>query len=32
MNKTKVDDMLIEMVTPKEIEDKFGRGEGLTQE
>ena len=34
MNKTKVDDMLIEMVTPKvkEIEEKFGRGEGLTQD
>ncbi len=34
MNKTRVDDMLIEMITPKvkEIEEKFGRGEGLTQE
>ncbi len=34
MNKTKVDDMLIEMITPKvkEIEEKFGRNEGLTQE
>ncbi len=33
MNKTRVDDMLIEMITPqvKEIEEKFGRGEGLTQ-
>ncbi|KAF3977918.1 MAG: hypothetical protein HFP77_04745 [Methylococcales symbiont of Iophon sp. n. MRB-2018] len=33
LNKTKVDDMLIEMITPKvkEIEEKFGRGEGLTQ-
>ncbi len=28
MNKTKVDDMLIEMITPKvkEIEEKFGKG------
>jgi len=34
MNKTKVDDMLIEMITPKvkEIEEKFGQGIGLTQE
>ena len=34
MDKTRVDDMLIEMITPKvkEIEEKFGRGEGLTQE
>jgi len=34
MNKTKVDDMLIEMITPKvkEIEEKFGSGEGLTQD
>jgi predicted nuclease with TOPRIM domain len=34
MDKTKVDDMLIEMITPKvkEIEEKFGNGEGLTQE
>ena len=34
MNKTKVDDMLIEMITPKvkEIEEKFGNGEGLTQD
>ena len=34
MDKTKVDDMLIEMITPKvkEIEKKFGNGEGLTQE
>jgi hypothetical protein len=33
MNKTNVDDMLIEMITPKvrEIEEKFSRGEGLTQ-
>ncbi|HRF58149.1 MAG TPA: hypothetical protein PLV58_12200 [Campylobacterales bacterium] len=34
MDKTRVDDMLIEMISPKvkEIEEKFGRGEGLTQE
>ena len=34
MNKTNIDDMLIEMITPKvkEIEEKFGRGEGLTQD
>lgn len=34
MNKTKVDDMLIEMISPKmrEIEEKFSRGEGLTQD
>ncbi len=34
MNNTKVDDMLIEMITPKvkEIEEKFGHGEGLTQD
>ena len=34
MNKTKVDDMLIEMITPKikEIEQKFADGEGLSQE
>ena len=34
MNKTKVDDMLIEMISPKvkEIEEKFGNGEGLTQD
>ena len=34
MNKTKVDDMLIEMITPKvkQIEEKFGNGEGLTQD
>ena len=34
VNKTKVDDMLIEMITPKvkEIEEKFGRGEGLSQD
>ena len=32
MNKTKVDDMLIEKVSPKvkEIERNFGSGEGLT--
>jgi predicted RNase H-like nuclease (RuvC/YqgF family) len=34
MNKTKVDDMLIEMISPKvkEIEEKFGNGGVLTQE
>ncbi|MEA1917998.1 MAG: hypothetical protein U9N42_10810 [Campylobacterota bacterium] len=34
MNETRVDDMLIEMITPKakEIEKKFSNGEGLTQE
>jgi uncharacterized coiled-coil DUF342 family protein len=34
MNKTNVDDMLIEMITPKmrEIEEKFSRGEGLSQD
>ena len=34
MDKTKVDDMLIEMITPKvkEIEEKFSRGDGLTQD
>jgi uncharacterized coiled-coil DUF342 family protein len=34
MNKTRVDDMLIEMISPKikEIEEKFSRGEGLTQD
>ncbi len=34
MHKTRVDDMLIEMISPKikEIEEKFSRGEGLTQE
>ena len=34
MEKTKVDDMLIEMITPKvkEIEEKFSRGDGLTQD
>ena len=34
MNKTKVDDMLIEMITPKvkEIEEKFGNGKGLAQD
>ncbi len=33
-DETKVDDMLIEMITPKvrEIEEKFSRGEGLTQD
>lgn len=33
MEKTRVDDMLIEMITPqvKSIEEKFSRGEGLTQ-
>lgn len=34
MDKTRVDDMLIEMISPKmrEIEEKFSRGEGLTQD
>jgi chromosome segregation ATPase len=34
MNQTRVDDLLIEMITPKvkEIEQKFSRGDGLTQE
>jgi len=34
MEKTKVDDMLIEMITPKvrEIEDKFSQGKGLSQD
>jgi uncharacterized coiled-coil DUF342 family protein len=34
MNKTRVDDMLIEMITPKvkEIEEKFGQNKPLTQE
>lgn len=34
MNKTRVDDMLIEMISPKikEIEEKFSRGEGLSAE
>jgi hypothetical protein len=34
MNQTRVDDLLIEMIAPKvkEIEQKFSRGEGLTQE
>lgn len=34
MSKTKVDDMLIEMITPriKEIEERFSRGDGLTQD
>ena len=34
MNKTRVDDMLIEMIAPKikEIEEKFSAGKGLNQE
>ena len=34
MNKTKVDYLLIEMITPKikEIEEKFAKGQGLEQE
>ena len=34
MHTTKVDDMLIEMITPriKEIEERFSHGEGLTQD
>ncbi|NOR69595.1 MAG: hypothetical protein GQ532_07865 [Methylomarinum sp.] len=34
INKTKVNDMLIEMITPKvkEIEGTFGNGKGLTQD
>jgi len=34
MNKTRVDDMLIEMISPKikEIEEKFSAGHGLNQE
>jgi len=34
MNKTRVDDMLIEMISPKikEIEEKFSAGKGLNQE
>lgn len=34
MNKTKVDDMLIEMISPKikEIEEKFSSGGALTQD
>ena len=34
MDKTRVDDMLIEMITPKikEIEERFSRGEGLNSE
>jgi predicted nuclease with TOPRIM domain len=34
MNKTNVDDMLLEMITPKvkEIEEKFSKGEGLSQD
>ena len=34
MSKTNVDDMLIEMITPKvkQIEEKFGNNEGLSQD
>jgi hypothetical protein len=34
MDKTKVDDMLIEMITPKvkEIEENFSQGKGLSQD
>jgi len=34
MNKTNVDDMLIEMISPRisEIEEKFSKGQGLDQE
>lgn len=34
MDKTRVDDMLIEMINPKikEIEEKFSNGAGLTQD
>ncbi len=34
MNKTNVDDMLIEMISPKvkQIEEKFSNGEGLSQD
>jgi len=34
MDKTRVDDMLIEMISPKikEIEEKFSHGQGLNQE
>ena len=34
MDKTRVDDMLLEMITPKvkEIEENFSKGAGLTQE
>ncbi len=34
MEQTKVDDMLIEMISPRirEIEEKFSRGEGLNQD
>ena len=34
MDKTRVDDMLIEMISPKikEIEEKFSSGQGLTQD
>ena len=33
-NKTKIDDILIEMISPKlkEIEERFSKGEGLTNE
>ena len=33
MDKTRVDDLLIEMIAPqvKSIEEKFSRGEGLSQ-
>jgi len=34
VNKTRVDDMLVEMISPKikEIEEKFSSGQGLNQE
>jgi hypothetical protein len=34
MSKIRIDDMLIEMISPKikEVEEKFSRGDGLTQE
>jgi len=34
VDKTKVDDLLIEMITPKikEIQERFSKGEGLTSE
>lgn len=34
MNRTRVDDMLIEMITPKikDIEERFSAGEGLSQD
>jgi len=34
VDKTRVDDMLIEMISPKikEIEEKFSNGQGLDQE